>query len=301
MRKVLPPLNPLRAFEAAARLSSFTLAAEELCVSQVAISRQVRSLEEYFGVPLFERGHRSIALTQDGARLLPTLTRALDDIAAAASGLRHRGQRDLLSIQAYTTFAQRWLIPRLTSFQKALPHIDMRLTASLRPASFEHGGLDAAIRSGQGDWPGMHADFLAPLELVPVCRPGLLAGLSAEPGEALRAVTLLHSLSRPDDWSAWLRAHGIVRVGGHDGMKFENSAMAYEAALQGAGIAIGIRVLVDGYLASGELVAPFSGIHRLDGGYYLVYPVAAPQTDAFLAFRTWLLEAATSVPFSRAA
>lgn len=292
MRSSLPPLNPLRAFEAAARLRSFTLAAREMRVSQVAVSKQVRALEEYFGMTLFERGHRSIQLTQDGARLLPPLTRALDDIAAATSGLKHRGRRDMLSIQAYTTFAQRWLIPRLALFSRAHPEIEVRLTASLLPASFELGGVDAAIRSGSGHWPGLMADPLAPLELVPVCRPGLLSG-AATPAEALRGVTLLHSLSRPDDWSTWLRSAGAAAAGisARNGMKFENSAMAYEAALQGAGIAIGIRVLVDSYLASGELVAPFGHVHRLQDGYYLLYPAGAAQSQAFQAFREWLLRA----------
>ncbi|SPA33159.1 Transcriptional regulator [Cupriavidus taiwanensis] len=291
MRSSLPPLNPLRAFEAAGRLGSFTLAAQELRVSQVAVSKQVRALEEYFGVTLFERGHRSITLTPDGARMLPAVTLALDQIAAATSGLKHRGRSDMLSIQAYTTFAQRWLIPRLAAFPRMFPDIEVRVTASLLPANFGHGGIDAAIRSGTGEWPGMSADFLTPLELVPVCRPGLIDGGVADPAVWLRGATLLHSLSRPEDWSVWLKGRGIEGVGMRDSMRFENSAMAYEAALQGAGIAIGIRVLVESYLASGALVAPFDYVHRLDGGYYLIYPSTARPSRTLALFRDWLLSA----------
>jgi len=290
MKRVSVPLNPLRAFEASARLLSFTLAAEELSVTQVAISRQVRVLEDYLGVELFVRGPRSIQLTDAGARLYPSVGRAFDEISHAATLVSRRNRPDVLAIQAYTTFAQHGLIPLLSRFHEKHPGIEVRLSASTQPVDFAHQDLDAAIRSGTGHWPDYESDFLAPIELMPVVSPALLKSLGGlRRASDLRRVTLLHSLARPDDWAAWLAAAGR----GDNGLrvlKFENSAMAYEAAIQGVGCAIGIRALVGRYLASGALVAPFALTHTLPGGYYLVRPKGRRESPALRIFRAWLLQ-----------
>jgi len=290
MKRVPVPLNPLRAFEAAARLLSFTRAAEELNVTQVAISRQVRVLEGYLGVELFRRGPRSIELTDAGARLYPAVGRAFDEISHAAALVSRRNRPDVLAIQAYTTFAQHGLIPLLSRFHEKHPGIEVRLSASTQAVDFAHRDLDAAIRSGTGAWPDYESDFLAPIELLPVISPSLLkaVGNLRGPGD-LRRVTLLHSLARPDDWSAWLAAAGRGD-GGLRVLKFENSAMAYEAAIQGVGCAIGIRALVGRYLDSGALVAPFALTHTLPGGYYLVRPRGRRESPALRIFRAWLLQ-----------
>jgi len=298
MKRVPVPLNPLRAFEAAARLLSFTQAAHELSVTQVAVSRQVRVLEDYLGVALFARGPHSIALTEAGARLYPSVGRALDEISHAAALVSRRNRPDVLAIQAYTTFAQHGLIPLLSRFHEKYPGIEVRLSASTQAVDFAHQDLDAAIRSGTGSWPDYESDFLAPIELVPVASPALLKAVGGLRSPAdLGRVTLLHSLARPDDWSAWLGAAGI---GGQDtprGLKFENSAMAYEAAIQGVGCAIGIRALVGRYLASGVLVAPFGPLtHTLPGGYYLVRPKDRVEPPALRIFRAWLLETLAGRP-----
>ena len=286
------PLNAFRSFEAAARRLIFTQAGEELGVSQVASSRQVKALEAWLGAPLFVRGTREVRLTPEGARLLPPVRQALDLLALAAGQVSRRGRRDVLAIQAYTTFAQRWLIPRLTRFHELHPGIEVRLTASVSPVDFDHQDVDAAVRSGDGGgWPGLEADFLTPITLLPVVSPGLLEGRSGPlPIEALSGMTLLHSLARPNDWATWLRAAGAEAAGdSRKGLKFESSALAYEAALQGSGVAMGIEVLVQGYLASGALVSPFGQPVRLPGGYYLVRPRHRPVSAAMRRFRDWIL------------
>ncbi|MDO9713777.1 LysR substrate-binding domain-containing protein [Paracraurococcus lichenis] len=286
------PLNALRSFEAAARRLSFTQAGEELGVSQVAISRQVKALEQWLGTPLFIRGTREVRLTPEGARLLPPVRQALDLLALAAGQVSRRERRNVLSIQAYTTFAQRWLIPRLTRFHERHPDIEVRLTASVSPVDFEHQDVDAAVRSGDGSgWPGLETDFLTPIALLPVASSTLLKRRKGKlPAEALSGMTLLHSLARPNDWEIWLQANGAEQVvDSRKGLKFESSALAYEAALQGSGVAMGIQVLVEGYLTSGALVSPFGQAVRRPGGYYLVRPRHRPVSTAMRRFRDWIL------------
>ncbi|MFT4510071.1 transcriptional regulator GcvA [Caballeronia sp. 15711] len=291
MSRRLPPLNPLKAFEAAARHRSLTLAADELHVTQVAISRQVRLLEDHLGEALFVRGHRSITLTPQGERLQRGIAPAFDQIESAIKAVATRNRRDVLSIQAYTTFAQRWLIPLMSRFHDEFPEIEVRLTTSTAPIDFERQSVDAAIRSGPGGWPGLEADFLAPLELMPVASPRLQQQTQplAKPAD-LRRHTLLHSLARPDDWTSWLHAAGETRTDGYGGLKFESSALAFEAALQGMGVAIAPRVLVAQWLAEGVLVAPFDVTCRLASSYFLVRPAGRPASRALRLFRQYLLE-----------
>ena len=295
MRRKLPPLNPLRSFEAAARNRSFTIAGEELGVTQVAVSRQVRALEDYFGTTLFKRSHRMIALTAEAENLLPTLTRALDEIDAAVAAVSRRGRKDILSIHSYTTFSQRWLIPRLSRFHDEHPAIEVRLSASTVPVDFSKQNVDAAIRSGSGGWPGLEIEHLAPLELIPVCSPAFLrhATENGRPFD-IRKRTLLHSLSRPKDWANWGTAMSLEDFDATRGLKFENSALSYEAALQGIGVAIGVRVLVEQNLRDGVLVAPVPFSHRVPGGYYLVHPDHIVPSPALRAFKLWLIGLARS-------
>ena len=291
MPRRLPPLNPLKAFEAAARHLSLTFAANELNVTQVAISRQVKLLEDHLGVPLFVRGHRSIALTAHGARLQRRVALAFDEIESAVKSISVRGRRDVLSLQAYTTFAQRWLIPVMSRFHEEYPEIEVRLSTSTTPVDFERQNIDASIRSGSGDWPGLAADFLAPIELMPVIGPKLLQqGVLLDTFADLRRQTLLHSLARPDDWASWLRAAGEKKVDGYSGLKFESSALAFEAAMQGMGVAVGSRVLVSPSLADGTLVAPFELTCRVASSYYLVRPAGRPESRALRIFRQYLLD-----------
>jgi LysR family transcriptional regulator, glycine cleavage system transcriptional activator len=288
MTRSLPPLTAIKAFEAAGRLGSLTLAARELGVSQVAVSRKVRELELYLDVALFTRHHRRVEITREGKRLLAGLTRAFDDIDRTVRQVSRRGRSDVLSLQSYTTFSQRWLIPRLPMFQEAHPKIEVRLSSSLEPASFQSRDLDAAIRSGRGDWKDLGADKLTGLTLVPVCSPNLLRQTKLQGPRDLAKVTLLHSLARPNDWHAWLTAQKVEGLDPHRGLKFESSALVYEAALQGLGVAIGIEVLIQNNLLEGSLVAPFAARHVLDEGYYLIWPKDRQPSRSLRLFHAWL-------------
>lgn len=298
MVRTRPPLNPICAFETAARHLSFTIAGEELGITQIAVSRQVRVLEEYLEVPLFERSHRSIKLTAEGARLFPAASRALDEINAAVASTSMRGRRDVLLVQTYSTFAQRWLIPRLWRFHQRLPTIEICLSASVAPVDFERGQIHAAIQRRSALMERCDVDLLAPVELLPICSPSLINdGNKSSLADLLGRQTLLHSLARPHDWKLWLSSAGFKSVDPNHGMKFENSILAYEAALQGIGIAIGVRVLVEQYLRSGSMVAPFGPPLALDDGYYLLIPRGRKRPPALRHFRDWLVEEAAKTPF----
>ncbi|MFP3557583.1 transcriptional regulator GcvA [Paraburkholderia sp. SIMBA_049] len=291
MSRHLPPLNPLKAFEAAARHLSLTQAAIELHVTQVAVSRQVKLLEDHVGTQLFIRGNRSITLTPQGERLQRRLGPAFDEIESAIKSINGRTRREVLSIQAYTTFAQRWLIPLMSRFREEHPEIEVRLSTSTAPVDFERQNVDAAIRSGNGDWPGLAADYLAPIELMPVIGRKLLRhGTPLATPADLRRHTLLHSLARPDDWASWLASVGEKKIDGYDGLKFESSALAFEAAVQGMGVAIGSRVLISEALAEGTLIAPFALTCRLSSNYYLVRPAGRTASRSLRIFRQYLLD-----------
>jgi LysR family glycine cleavage system transcriptional activator len=290
----LPPLNQLKDFEAAGRLLSIQNAAEELHVTPAAISRQVRGLENYLGVQLFVRDHRAVRLTTEGERYLAGITEGLNQIRKATLNLTRGAARRTLKIRAYTTFSMKWLIPRLSSFHALHPDIDVRLTTSLEPVDFAREDIDAAIRLGLDGCHGLAADWLVPNELVPVCSPEFLAKnpALADPKQLGKA-TLLHSLARPEDWNKWLRAAGLKEVDGYRGLKYESSAMIYQAAIEGHGIAIAQRALVTDDLASGRLIMPFQFV--LDEGdhtYYLVYPKAQSYSPEFETFRDWILSQA---------
>ena len=288
MKRALAPLNPMRSFEAAARLLSFTAAGEELNVTAAAISRQVRVLERHLGQELFVRHAQAIHLTDAGARLYPAISRAFDAMAAATAQVDRRRRQEVLAIQAYTTFSQCWLIRKLSDFQAQHKNIDVRLSASSARVDFDQQDLDAVIYSGVPGDPNLAIDFLAPIELVPVISPALLSQQSGKKPDLSR-LKLLHSFSRPTGWSDWLRGAGLPHIDGNKGHKFESSAMAFEAAIQGAGVALGVKILVEHYIASGVLVAPFSHVHTIAGGYYLARSGTRPSSRALDSFRTWLL------------
>lgn len=287
MPDMLPPLNPLKAFEAAARHQSLTLAAEEMNVSQVAVSRQVRVLEEYLNVVLFRRLHRGIELTREGATLYEGITHAFQDIERATRQVSRRGKRNILAIQSYTTFSQRWLIPRLNEFYDAHPRIEVRLSASTAPVDFETQNLDAAIRSGCGDWEDLHSEKLVDIDLIPVCSPSFLATRQITAPGDLRDLRLLHSMARPNDWASWLAAVGAgFQPSGR--IQFENSALAYEAALLDMGLAIAVRPFVQRQLHYGNLVAPIAQSCRTAEGYYITWPKKRSPSPPLLKFLDWI-------------
>ena len=286
MSHPLPPLNPLRAFEVAARLRSLTRAADELHVSQVAVSRQVKVLEDYLGVTLFTRLHRGIELTQEGAELYDGIKNAFRDIEKASRKVSRRNQRDTLSIQSYTTFSQRWLIPRLADFHKKNPLLEVKLSSSLKPVDFSSQNVDAAIRSGHGDWPGLHAEKLVDIELIPIVSASLWATENLAKGDISR-VRLLHSMARPDDWKKWIEASGS-QADPEMGIKFDNSALAYEAASMDIGCAIAIKVFIERQLQDGSFVALSDFVCKTGEAYYLTWPKDARPSDALLKFLEWM-------------
>ncbi|MCE8035499.1 LysR family transcriptional regulator [Billgrantia tianxiuensis] len=286
MSHPLPPLNPLRAFEVAARLRSLTRAADELHVSQVAVSRQVKVLEDYLGVTLFTRLHRGIELTQEGAELYDGIKNAFRDIEKASRKVSRRNQRDTLSIQSYTTFSQRWLIPRLADFHKKNPLLEVKLSSSLKPVDFSSQNVDAAIRSGHGDWPGLHAEKLVDIELIPIVSASLWATENLAKGDISR-VRLLHSMARPDDWKKWIEASGS-QADPEMGIKFDNSALAYEAASMDIGCAIAIKVFIERQLQDGGFVALSDFVCKTGEAYYLTWPKDARPSDALLKFLEWM-------------
>ncbi len=284
-----PPLNPLRTFEVAARLCSLTLAAEELNVSQVAVSRQVKVLEDYLGVTLFKRLHRGVELTDEGQQLYEGVTRAFQDIANTSRRVSRRGRRDILAIQSYTTFSQRWLIPRLTHFHDIYPKIEVRLSSSIAPADFETQNLDAAIRAGKGNWPDLHAEKLLDIELIPICSPEYYRQHKLETVDDLANARLLHSMARPTDWAAWIKRVG-ANVNPEPGLRFESSALAYESASLDGGVALAVKLFVKRQLQKGNLVAPFSETCYSGEGYFLTWPKKTAPSRTLMLFLDWIRE-----------
>jgi len=289
----LPPLNPLRAFEAAGRLQSIRRAAEELSVTPGAISRHVQSLETYLGVKLFRREPKEIVLTAEGERYLEAISKHLDGIREATHLLTGKRSVELLRVRAYTTFAMKWLIPRLGSFHAENKTTEVRLTTSNENVDFERENVDGAIRLGDGTWPGVEADRLMPNELVPLCIPAFRRAHPVKTVQDLAGLPLLHSFVRQDDWRYWLEAAGAHGIDPYAGNKFASSTLAYQAALEGLGIMMAQKVLFLDDLRARPLVQPLRfTLDRGDFTYYFIYPRNRLRNPAFRRFRTWLLEQA---------
>jgi len=301
MTRRLPPLNALRAFEAAGRLQSLTDAARELNVTPAAVGHQVKSLEHYLDQALFERRYRAIALTAAGRALLPGLTEGFDRLAATLDEFTALEERSALVVTSATSFASRWLVPRLDQFRSLHPDIDVRLDATQRVVDLQHEGVDIGIRFGTGDFPGLEADYLMEEEFIPVASPDLLARLPVRDPADLRHHTLLHLDDGPGpvllDWRRWLDAAEVDAVDASRGPSFSMESLAIQAAVDGHGIALVSDVLVESDLAAGRLVRLFSlGLrNELGLAYYLVYPVNRARRPKIVAFREWLLGEVASV------
>lgn len=292
----LPSLNGLRAFEAAARHRSFTLAAQELNVTQTAISHQIRRLEDELGIRLFERRNRALALTPQAADYLPGIRAAFQDLRAATDRLRRNTGDRVLTVSTLTSFAVKWLLPRLASFQAAHAGIDVRITTSTDLVDFRRGDVDAAVRYGRGQWPGLRADWLMTEHLFPVCSPALLKGKTAlRRPEDLARVTLLHTASGAEDWRLWLTAAGLPPdLSRQPGLTFDLAFMAVQAAIDGIGIAIGQSAYVADDIAKGRLVVPFDITLPADAGFYFVAPQEKAEAPKIKAFRDWLMATVTT-------
>jgi len=281
------PLNALRAFEASARHLSFTRAAEELCVSQGAVSQQVKALEERLGVRLFRRLPRGLALTDEAERLAPMLQDAFDRISGLLERLRADAPREVLTVAAVGTFAVGWLLPRAGAFRAANPGVDLRLLTNNNKVDLAGEGLDYAIRFGDGAWRGTEAEELFAAPLSPLCAPGLARDLRG-PGD-LSGRVLLRSY-RAEEWPAWFAAAGAPAVGAA-GPVFDSSQLMVQAAMRGEGVALAPPSMFAFELAQGWLERPFAAEVRA-GSYWLTRLRSRPVTGAMQAFRGWLLSEA---------
>lgn len=308
MSRRIPPLNAVRAFESAARQMSFSRAGQELRVTQGAISRQIKSLEIYLGVPLFIRLTRALELTEHGRLYLAAAREALDRIEDTTLRIIAAPGGGVLTVNVLPTFAMRWLIPRLTGFTGAHPGIEVRMITSISPVHFEREDLDVAIRVGAppsvrgprrgpridlemaADWAGVRAELLMPDVLVPVCSPALRAGPNPlrRPAD-LASHVLLHTASRPHAWPDWLRVVGLAGIDAEAGPAFGHFFMTLQAAMEGKGVALVPRVLVESDLASGHLSVPFDIPVESAGAYYLLCRERQANLPKIRAFRDWLL------------
>ncbi len=288
MARKLPPLNALRAFEAAAQHLSFSKAADALNVTHAAVSHQIKALEAHLGVKLFRRLTRAVRLTDAGQTLYPVLRDALDAIAETTEGLRAGDETGALTVATTPAFATRWLVPRLGRFYAAQPDIDVRLSPSMELVNFARDDIDVAVRFGRGGWPGLDAELLMCLDMYPVCSPDLCERphrLGAP--EELRHVTLLHDDLR-EDWQRWLVAAGVGGIDLSRGPTFSETTALLQAAVSGLGVAVALSALVADDLAAGRLVRPFDITLATDAGFYVVCPEAARGRPKIKAFRDWL-------------
>lgn len=279
------PLNGLRAFEASARHLSFTRAAIELCVTQAAVSQQVKGLEKRLGVSLFQRLPRGLKITAEGEALLPTVTSSFDQMAITLDRIEAGQVRELLFLGVVGTFAVGWLLPRLREFQKRHPFIDVRVSTNNNRVDMAAEGLDFAIRFGQGSWHGTDAFRLFEAPLSPLCTPKLAETLKS-PAD-LADATLLRSY-RSDEWATWFAAAGVTPVAQvNAGIVFDTSLGMMEAALQGLGVALAPPSMFPRHLASGTIVQPFPVTISL-GSYWLTRLQSKPPTPAMQAFSDWV-------------
>lgn len=281
------PLNALRAFEASARHLSFTRAAEELCVTQAAVSHQIKALEERLGAPLFRRLARGLALTDEGQALIPAVSESIDRLCRAMARFEAGAVREVLAVGVVGTFAVRWLMPRLAAFHEAYPLVELRLSTHNNKVDLGAEGLDMAIRFGDGDWPGLQAERLMRAPMSPLCAPALAARL--ETPAALAGATLLRSY-RHWEWRAWFAA-AEVEPPPIRGPVFDSLTLMVHAAVQGQGVVLAPPALFQAELTSGQLVQPFPITCEV-GAYWLTWLRHRPTTSAMTAFRGWCLEAA---------
>ena len=313
----LPPLNALRVFEAAARHLSFKEAANELSITQAAVSHQIKSLEDYLGVQLFKRGGRGVQLTEAARAALPRLREGFDALAAAVEMIHLRADETDLEIIAPPVFAARWLMPRLADFARREPKIDVRVVSSSKMV--DAGALDSQtlvgnldlrsetsgveIHLGAGAYPGYRADRLFGVSTVAVASPELVKGAPPlrEPAD-LASHMLLHDdamdlVAHGHAWEKWLEVAGVAdKVDGTRGPHFSSNILSLEAASQKLGVALALRPMVDADLASGRLCTPFKVELKPQSAYYLVCAEVIAERPAVVAFRKWLLQQAEEKP-----
>lgn len=294
MSRRLPPLNSLRVFEAAARHLSFTRSAEELFVTQAAVSHQIKALEEFLGLKLFRRRNRSLLLTEEGQSYFLDIKEIFSSLSEATDKVLERSAKGALTISLPPSFAIQWLVPRLSDFNNKEPDIDVRIKA----VDMDEGSLtedvDVAIYYGRGNWSGLRVDLLYQEQLLPLCSPQVL--LNEKPLatiDDLRFHTLLHDTSRKD-WKLFVKHYNLEGMNVNHGPIFSHSTMVLQAAAHGQGIALGNNVLAQPELDAGRLVAPFEELLVSKNAFYLVCSEKQADTGRIAAFREWILSKARS-------
>ncbi|KGJ92978.1 transcriptional regulator GcvA [Colwellia psychrerythraea] len=295
MSSRLPPLNALRAFDASARQLSFTRAAEELFVTQAAISHQIKSLEDHLGIKLFMRKNRALLLTEEGQSYYLDIKDIFTSLHEATERLLARGAKGAITVSSQASFAIQWLVPRLTAFNALHPDIDVRIKAVDQPENSLTEDVDVAIYYGRGRWPNIYADKLHTEYLIPVCSPLLVQENVANGKPPLLTVddlsehTLLHDTSRKD-WKRWFKQVGVKGGNVNHGPIFSHSAMVLQAALHGQGIALAYSVLAKPDIDSGRLVCPFNDVLVSKNAYFIVCRDNQKDIGKITAFRQWMLD-----------
>jgi len=293
MRPRLPPLNNLKAFEAAARHESFTRAAEELCVTQGAVSQQVKALETGLGIKLFNRERQRLVITEAGRDYLTIVRDALDRIAVGTERLLQRQNAGVLTVSTSPDFAAKWLVHRLGHFAEAHSEIDLRVSATLHHVDFAREEVDMAVRHGDGNWPGLDPVQLSAEYLFVVCSPKLLSGRRKldKPADILK-FPLIH-LDNRTDWTKWLRAVGVDEGDVTHGPVLNRVSMVIDAAINGQGVALARTTLAAWDLINGRLVRPFPDSLPLSKTYWIISPKATSNLPKIVTFRNWLLAEAS--------
>jgi LysR family glycine cleavage system transcriptional activator len=290
MNQKLPPLSTLKAFQVAAATLSFTETATRLFVTQAAISHQIKSLEAFLGKKLFERGNRSLKLTEAGRQYLPFVEKMFDILAQGTENLMQSDTLPILTVSVMPSFATRWLVPRLGLFIKAYPDIEFRLAPSRALTNFYRDNVDIAIRHGGGKYPGLASIHMLDEQIYPVCSPKLLKGSNRlkSPADLVKHV-LLHDEGH-GNWRTWLIEADARQVDASKGPVYTDSSMAVQSAIEGDGVALARSQLVKDDIARGLLVRPFNISQPSKFAYYIVYPMDKPVTAQMDAFIHWLQE-----------
>lgn len=292
----LAHLTALRAFEAVTRHMSFARAARELSVTPGAISQQIRTLEDYYGVQLFRRHNRRISLTDEAQAVLPDLRAAFDRLSSVTARLQEESAGGLITVSAPPTLAAKWLVHRLGDFARAHPKIQVVLDSSDRLVDLHRENVDLAIRYGRGRWPGLRTELLVHESLTPACAPAFLQAHPLAEPQDLAGVSLIHDRTMLDDaafptWDSWFAAARLDGAGDGGGLHLSSSITAIQAAVDGLGVILGRTVAIDEDVAAGRLVLPFPRLRVPGHGYYAVCRPEALEFQKVAAFRDWLLEA----------
>jgi LysR family glycine cleavage system transcriptional activator len=289
----LPPFAALRAFHAAAVHGRFRAAAQSLGITESAISHQVRRLEDFLRIALFDRSAAGVRLTAAGRRYLEQIDPAIRQIQSATEAILRPSGRNVVRLTLPPSLAASWLIPHLGGFERAHPDVDLQLVATTRVVDLKRDQVDLAVRHGRGAWTGVDATFLFGETALPVCAPGYLTlAPNEDPLAALRRVRLIVNARFPNEWEEWARARGLAPPALDGAIELDGMEQALQVAESGHGLALGRRPLVDDRLARGTLIAPFGAGDPTGAAYYLCRPADVPPTAVVRRLERWLRDLA---------